>query len=172
MAADPRTHSCRRSPAASSRYPPPIRNRAFLTSCRTCARRSLFGAQSITALASAPWMSPAICRTDFRAASPSTAATAATARAMRSRATTSHGCVRMTLGHARVAGAGARRHGDGAGARAENPQRKSERLLRGGNEADTQPAVFGGHGGRNVPSPVIGRRQIVRAYPCPSPGDN
>jgi len=96
----------------------------------------------------------------------------ASAPAARSRATNSHGRVRMKLGQAPVAGAGARRRGDGAGARAETPQQESERLHPGGNEPDAQPAVFGVRGGRNVPSPVIGRRQIVRAYPRRSPGDN
>ena len=68
-----RTHIRGRSPAASSKYPPRIKNRALLTSRRTCARTSLSGSQSITASASSRWMSPAIWCTDLRAASPSTA---------------------------------------------------------------------------------------------------
>ena len=67
------THNRGRCPAANSRYPLFIRNRAFFTRRRTCARTLLSGSQSDTASTSAPRMSPAICHTDFHAASPSTA---------------------------------------------------------------------------------------------------
>ena len=68
-----RTYSHGRSPAADSRYPPRMRNRAHFTSRRTCGRTSLSGSRSVASSASASCLSPAICRTDLRAASPSTA---------------------------------------------------------------------------------------------------
>lgn len=64
---EPPCPGSRRTPHRARRRPAPF------TSHRTCARTLLSGSQSITAGRSAPWMSPAIWRTDLRAASPSTA---------------------------------------------------------------------------------------------------